>query len=210
METADAKAQHAKAQQVRITIPVTGMSCAPCVRRVEHALANHEGVAEANVNFASEKASVAFHPEATKPDELIRAIRDAGCGYGHDLVVGGNGEDTLDGGPGSDEINARDGQKNTVVIRLGEYDTVYYDEGLDVLREQSVSQEGTDVSAELTASGTGKTELVAKRPPVGLFAHTGKVLVEHGGKELLIPEGELEGHLGHGDEIIDPTGRAAA
>jgi Ca2+-binding RTX toxin-like protein len=131
-------------------------------------------------------------------------------GYGHDLVVGGNGQDTLDGGPGSDEINARDGQKDTVVIRPGEYDTVYYDGGLDVLQEQTASQEGTDGSADLTASGTGKTELVAKRPPEGLFTHTGKVLVEHGGEELLVPEGELEGHLGHGDEIIDPTGRAQA
>jgi hypothetical protein len=35
-------------------------------------------------------------------------------------------------------------------------------------------------------------------------------LVEHGGEELRIPEGELKGHLGHGDEIIDPSGRAAA
>ncbi len=42
------------------------------------------------------------------------------------------------------------------------------------------------------------------------WCYIGKVLVEHGGEELLIPEGELEGHLGHGDEIIDPTGRAAA
>ena len=79
-----------------------------------------------------------------------------------------------------------------------------------MLQEQAVSQEGTDGSAELTTSGPGKTELVAKRPPDGLFGHSGKVLVEHGGEELLIPEGELKGHLGHGDEIIDPTGRAAA
>ena len=129
-------------------------------------------------------------------------------GYGNDLLAGGNGEDTLDGGPGSDEINARDGQKDTVVIRPGEYDTVYYDKGLDVLREQAISEGTSDGSADLTASGTGKVQLFAHRPPEGLFAHTGKVLVEHGGEELLIPEGELKGHIGHGDEIIDPTGRA--
>jgi P-type Cu+ transporter len=78
METADAKGQ-----RIRITIPVTGMSCASCVRRVERALANHEGVAEASVNFASEEASVAYHPEATNPDELIGIIREAG--YGADV-----------------------------------------------------------------------------------------------------------------------------
>jgi Cu+-exporting ATPase len=75
METANAKAQ-----LVRLTIPVTGMSCASCVRRVERALSNHEGVEEADVNFASETASVAYHPEATKRDELIRVIREAGYG----------------------------------------------------------------------------------------------------------------------------------
>jgi len=74
---------NAKAQPVRITIPVTGMSCASCVRRVERALADNEGVAEASVNFALEEASVAYHPETTKPDELIRLIREAG--YGADV-----------------------------------------------------------------------------------------------------------------------------
>jgi Cu+-exporting ATPase len=75
METANPKAQ-----LVRITIPVTGMSCASCVRRVERALADSRGVAEATVNFASEEASVAYDPDTTEPDELIRVIRDAGYG----------------------------------------------------------------------------------------------------------------------------------
>jgi Cu+-exporting ATPase len=74
---------NAKARLDRITIPVTGMTCASCVRRVERALSNHEGVEEASVNFASEIASVAYHPEATKPDELIGVISDAG--YGADV-----------------------------------------------------------------------------------------------------------------------------
>ena len=37
----------------RVTIPVTGMTCASCVRRVERALSRKEGVAEATVNFAA-------------------------------------------------------------------------------------------------------------------------------------------------------------
>jgi Cu+-exporting ATPase len=83
VKTQHAKAQHAKAQPVRITIPVTGMSCASCVRTVERVLAANEGVEEANVNFASEEASVAYHPQTTGPDELICAIREAG--YGADV-----------------------------------------------------------------------------------------------------------------------------
>jgi P-type Cu+ transporter len=77
------EAANVKTQLARITIPVTGMSCASCVRRVERALADMEGVAEASVNFASEEASVAYHPETTRPNELIRVIREAG--YGTDV-----------------------------------------------------------------------------------------------------------------------------
>jgi P-type Cu+ transporter len=63
---------------VRVTLPVTGMTCASCVRRVEQALEKKEGVAEATVNFAAEKTSVVYDPAVMNPDELIGAIRDAG------------------------------------------------------------------------------------------------------------------------------------
>ena len=78
METANEKERLA-----RITVPVTGMTCASCVRRVELALSKKEGVAEASINFAAERASVSYDPVATNPDELIGAIRDAG--YGADV-----------------------------------------------------------------------------------------------------------------------------
>jgi Cu+-exporting ATPase len=59
------------------------MTCASCVRRVERTLSEKEGVAEASVNFAAEKASVTYDPTTTNPDELIEAITDAG--YGADV-----------------------------------------------------------------------------------------------------------------------------
>ena len=59
------------------------MSCASCVQRVERALSKQEGVTEASVNFAAEKASVTYEPTTTSPDELIWAIRDVG--YGADV-----------------------------------------------------------------------------------------------------------------------------
>jgi Ca2+-binding RTX toxin-like protein len=122
-------------------------------------------------------------------------------GYGADLVAGGPDNDTLDGGPGADEINARDGEKDKIVIRFGEGDVVYYDRELDVLV--------VPVEGRSTAGETDKVELTSERPPQGLFEPSGKVLVEHEGEQLLVSEQALEGHLGHGDEIIDPTGRAA-
>jgi P-type Cu+ transporter len=72
-----------KERLAQITVPVTGMTCASCVRRVERALSKKDGVTEASVNFAAEKASVAYDPAATSPDELIGAIREAG--YGADV-----------------------------------------------------------------------------------------------------------------------------
>jgi Cu+-exporting ATPase len=67
-----------KERLARITIPVTGMTCASCVRRVERSLSRKEGVTEASVNFAAEKANVTYEPTTTTPDELIGVIRDAG------------------------------------------------------------------------------------------------------------------------------------
>src|ERR687895_1559926 len=78
METTDEKKR-----LTRIDIPVTGMTCASCVRRVEQTLSKKEGVAEASVNFAAEKTSVVYDPAATNPDVLVKAIRDAG--YGADV-----------------------------------------------------------------------------------------------------------------------------
>src|SRR4029453_1366141 len=60
-----------------------GSTCGSWGRGVERTLSKKEGVAEASVNFAVEKASVAYEPAATNPDELIGAIRDAG--YGADV-----------------------------------------------------------------------------------------------------------------------------
>ncbi len=128
-------------------------------------------------------------------------------GYRDDLVSGGPGNDTLDGGFGADEIDARDGEKDTIVIRPDEGDVVYYDKNLDVL---VVPVEGMGTTA-LSASEAGeKAELKAERPPEGLFEPSGKVLIEHEGERVLVAERALEGHLAHGDEIIDLTGRASA
>ena len=101
------------------------------------------------------------------------------------------------------------------MIRAGEYDTVYYDRDLDVLVAPASLEDGTNPGEGngLTveeATEAGKVKLATEEPPEGLFEHTGKVLVEHEGEELLVTEKGLEGHLGHGDEILDQTGRAGA
>ena len=61
-----------------ITFPVTGMTCASCVRRVEKALAKVEGVQEASVNLATERARIVG--DALDVDALRAAVEKAGYG----------------------------------------------------------------------------------------------------------------------------------
>jgi len=62
----------------QVTIPVEGMTCASCVRRVEKALTKVPGVLSASVNLASERATVQFLPGQVAIADLRRAVEDAG------------------------------------------------------------------------------------------------------------------------------------
>ncbi len=61
--------------------PVGGMTCASCVARVEQALLSVPGVLSANVNLASEKATVEYI-EGTKLADLQKAAKEAGYKLG--------------------------------------------------------------------------------------------------------------------------------
>lgn len=61
----------------RIEVRVDGMSCASCVGRIEKALMGQHGVAEAQVNLATGRATVEFDQPAT-PAMLIDSIKEAG------------------------------------------------------------------------------------------------------------------------------------
>lgn len=61
-----------------IVLPVVGMTCASCVATVERVLSKTPGVQSANVNFATEKATVVYDPQATEGKCLVDVIRDAG------------------------------------------------------------------------------------------------------------------------------------
>jgi P-type Cu+ transporter len=61
-----------------LELGVTGMTCAACVGRVERALKKVDGVLEANVNLATERATVKLIPAQAGAAHLKRAIREAG------------------------------------------------------------------------------------------------------------------------------------
>jgi Cu+-exporting ATPase len=63
--------------------PVSGMTCASCVARVEDALSGVPGVVSVNVNLASEKATVEYTDDMNVAD-LQKAARDAGYDLGQE------------------------------------------------------------------------------------------------------------------------------
>ena len=66
-------------QPIRIvSFPVEGMTCASCVNRITRFLGKVEGVEEANVNLATESASVRFDPSRTDIVALVAAVEAAG------------------------------------------------------------------------------------------------------------------------------------
>jgi Cu+-exporting ATPase len=64
----------------QIEFPVTGMTCASCVNRVEKALKKVPGVLDAHVNLANEQASVSYVPTVAGWSELKAAVENAGYG----------------------------------------------------------------------------------------------------------------------------------
>ena len=61
-----------------LSLDVEGMTCASCVNRIERFLNKVEGVEEATVNLATERARVRFDPSVTAVTEVREAVRAAG------------------------------------------------------------------------------------------------------------------------------------
>jgi Cu+-exporting ATPase len=61
-----------------ITLPVSGMTCAACVRKVEKTLRGLPGVEEASVNLTAAKAGVTYNPSRVALPDMERAITEIG------------------------------------------------------------------------------------------------------------------------------------
>ena len=75
---ATAPASPSAAAVERITIPVSGMTCAACQGRVQRALARTPGVVDAAVNLMTNNATVSYDPAKVTMGSLIDAVSDAG------------------------------------------------------------------------------------------------------------------------------------
>src|SRR5918994_6065700 len=65
---------------VDVSFPVSGMTCASCVNRVEKAIGKVAGVERAAVNLATERATVSYDPQETSVADIATAVERAGYG----------------------------------------------------------------------------------------------------------------------------------
>jgi len=66
------------AQSEKILLPIQGMTCASCVNKVQKALNSIKGVVQADVNFATERASVEYIPDEVSIRDLKKVVEEAG------------------------------------------------------------------------------------------------------------------------------------
>jgi Cu+-exporting ATPase len=71
----------------RLTLKLSGLSCASCASRVERAAVGVPGVATAAVNLAAETAEIAYDPGRTDAAHIAAAIVAAGYGVPEERVV---------------------------------------------------------------------------------------------------------------------------
>ena len=62
----------------KITLPVAGMTCTNCAMNIERAVKKLNGVAEAQVNFAAEQASISFDPTRLQVKDVVAKIDGSG------------------------------------------------------------------------------------------------------------------------------------
>jgi Cu+-exporting ATPase len=69
-----------RTENERIDLPITGMTCAACARRIERKLKKATGVRQAGVNFATSRATVEYDPQATGVRQLMDTVKEVGYG----------------------------------------------------------------------------------------------------------------------------------
>jgi P-type Cu+ transporter len=101
------------------TLAVEGMTCASCVRRVERSLSKAPGVGAANVNLATEQATVTYAPGETTIADLIGAVEKAG--YGAAEVVATPPPVAANAGPDTESVRRQRDllrRRNTLLLGI--------------------------------------------------------------------------------------------
>ena len=62
----------------KLTLPITGMTCANCAANIERGVKKLKGVSDASVNFAAESAAVSFDPQVLPLRDVVEKIHNSG------------------------------------------------------------------------------------------------------------------------------------
>ncbi len=79
-----------------IEFNVSGMTCGSCAARVQRTLGRQPGVESADVNFATERATVVFDPAQVGLDSLVTAVGKMGYGLVPAGAIGAPAEEMAD------------------------------------------------------------------------------------------------------------------
>lgn len=72
------------------SLKISGMSCAACAVRIEKGLNKLDGVKQANVNFAMERATIEFDDKQIDPNKIDETIQKLGYGVIKESIAKGN------------------------------------------------------------------------------------------------------------------------
>ena len=107
---------------IEIVLDVQGMTCASCVNRIERYLRRTDGVLDANVNLATERATVHIDAQLAGRRELVRAVEAAGYDVRPDIEVARDGaQDVLGTGAAAPD---RDAERAAEQLQVGIQATV--------------------------------------------------------------------------------------
>jgi len=66
------------AKSQKISLDISGMSCASCAGGIEATLAQTQGVLQSRVNLASFKAVIEYDPQKINPPQMAKLIKEMG------------------------------------------------------------------------------------------------------------------------------------
>ncbi len=154
----------------KITLGITGMTCATCALTNEEELANLPGVKKASVNFNVERATIMYDPSRVKLQDFVKTIEDVGYGVatGKVTIAIGNMSCSSCAATIEEVLNEVEGVKSAVVNFATEKATVEYIPtitNLSILKK-AIIDAGYDVLAIPEEGGMIDVEKVAREKEI--------------------------------------------
>ena len=117
--------------ECRTVLDLEGMTCASCAIRIEKGLKKVPGVIDANVNLATEKASVIFNPTQTNLEQMVQKVE--AVGYKATPVVA-----SLQNQAQETAINAITETTGTSILRIPQEDELSRRRQAEVIRKRNL------------------------------------------------------------------------